>query len=90
MTELMLTSAGAKRSLAIPSQKAVIIAPPRKEAGIKIKGFDVLKALFTRWGTAIPTKETGPANAVTQADKRLEIKIRKNLSMGTFTPMFLA
>ena len=41
-----------------------------------ISGLDVPKLLFIRNGTAIPTKEIGPAKAVTVADKILESKIK--------------
>ena len=43
-----------------------------------ISGLDVPKLLFIRNGTAIPTKEIGPAKAVTVADKILESKINAN------------
>ncbi len=36
------------------------------------------EAFFIRNGTAIPTKEIGPAKAVTVADKILESKIKSN------------
>ena len=47
-------------------------APPRKQPGIIKIGFAVRNRLFTKCGTAIPTKETGPANAVTQAESTLD------------------
>lgn len=86
----MLISVGAKTVLAIPSQNKVIIAPPKKQLGIRIKGFEVLKADFTKCGTAIPTKEIGPANAVTQEESKLESKINIILNNLTFTPRFFA
>ena len=63
VTELMLTSVGAKRLLAIPSQKSVTTAPHKKHPGIKTMGFAVLVISFTRCGTAMPTKEIGPSKA---------------------------
>lgn len=57
----MESSVGANTVLAKPSQNSVIIAPPRKQPGISKSGFAVFIAVFTRCGTAIPTKEIGPA-----------------------------
>ena len=53
-------------------------------------GFAVLNRLFTRCGTAIPTKDIGPANAVTQAERILDRRIRATLNRSMFTPMFWA
>ena len=52
-----------------------------------ISGLDVPKLLFIRNGTAIPTKEIGPAKAVTVADKILESKIKATRKNLIFTPM---
>ena len=41
-------------------------------------------------GTAIPTKETGPANAVTMPDKRLDKSMIDICRALTFTPTLLA
>ena len=41
-------------------------------------------------GTAMPTKEMGPANAVTQADRTLESKISAVRNARRWTPMFCA
>lgn len=90
VTELMLISVGANTVLAIPSQKSVTTAPHRKHPGIKIIGLAVFVAILTRCGTAIPTKEIGPANAVTQADSRLDKRIIVTRSAFTLTPIFLA
>ena len=76
VTELILTSVGANTVLAIRSQKSVMAAPPRKLAGIITYELSVLRHILTRCGTAIPTNDIGPANAVTVAARRLEIKIR--------------
>ena len=72
VTVLMLSSVGAKTVLAIISQSIQKMLPPRKQAGIITSGFDVLKSTRIMCGTAIPTKETGPAKAVTEADKSPE------------------
>lgn len=75
VTELMEISVGANIHLASTSQKRQNTAPPKKQAGIITIGLAVPKRHFMRWGTAMPTKEIGPAKAVTQADKRLDNKI---------------
>ena len=90
VTELMLSSVGAKTVLAAKSQNRQNTAPPRKQPGIMSMGFAVLNRLFTRCGTAIPTKEIGPAKAVTQADSRLDSRISNTRSRRILTPMFLA
>ena len=90
VTVLIFSSRGAKAILAIRSHIIQKTAPPRNVPGMIISGLDVPKLLFIRNGTAIPTKEIGPAKAVTVADKILESKInatRKNLM---FTPMLCA
>ena len=53
-------------------------------------GFDVLRRLRIRCGTAIPTKATGPAKAVTHADRRLDSRISPIRSARTLTPRFTA
>ena len=47
VTELMLTSVGAKTVLARQSQKSVTAEPPKKQAGIRIIGSLVLAAILT-------------------------------------------
>ena len=61
---------------AIPSQIKVMIEPPKKQAGIITIGFAVFITPRMICGTAIPTKEIGPANAVTVADKMLDKRIK--------------
>lgn len=90
VTVLMLNSTGENKVLAIRSQKLQNTAPPKKQAGIIITGFVVLNRLFTNWGTAIPTKDTGPAKAVTQAERILETRIRARRNAFMFTPMLAA
>ena len=88
----MLTdsSVGAKIILLSKSQNRQKIPPPREHAGIIIIGFVLLKSLFTRCGTAIPTKEIGPANAVTHADNIPDNTTRYILNLRIFTPILLA
>ena len=90
LTVLTLSSTGANNVLAIKSQPKQKTEPPRKHMGVTISGFDVFKKDFTRWGTAIPTNDIGPAKAVTHAQRKLESNtsiIRNNLML---TPMFYA
>ena len=75
---------------AIKSLNRQKAAPPKKQAGIISTGFAVPNRLFIRWGTAIPTKEMGPAKAVTQADKRLDSSTRAARKARMFTPIFWA
>ena len=90
VTELILSSVGANTVLATRSQNRQKTAPPKKHPGITMIGLAVLNRLFTRWGTAIPTKEIGPANAVTQAERMLDIRINATLNLRILTPMFCA
>ena len=53
-------------------------------------GRAVRKRPLTRWGTAMPTKEMGPAKAVTQAERTLESRISSTRNRRMFTPMFWA
>ena len=59
--ELMLSSVGANTVLAMRSHARQNTLPPRKQAGIIQMGLFVPKRCFTKWGTAMPTKEMGPA-----------------------------
>ena len=86
----MLSSVGANAIRAIRSQNIQNTAPPKKLAGITTSGLDVPRARFIRNGTAMPTKEIGPANAVTVAERTLEIKIRATRNRFTLTPMLCA
>ena len=72
VTELMDSSVGANTVLAIRSHSRQNTEPPRKLAGITRTGLEVRSRFLVRWGTAIPTKETGPAKAVTAALRTLE------------------
>ena len=87
VTVLIESSVGIKSVLAIRSQRRQKRAPPKKAAGMMTRGFAVPKSFFIRWGTAIPTKETGPAKAVTQADRREGRRIRRSLKRGISTPI---
>ena len=90
VTVLIFNSRGANAILAIKSHIIQKTAPPKKVPGMIIRGLEVLKLLFIRNGTAIPTKEIGPAKAVTVADKTLESRIRATLKKRIFTPMLCA
>ncbi len=76
MTELMLSSVGENMVLATRSLNRQNTPPPKKHPGIARRGLAVLNIRFIKWGTAIPTKETGPAKAVTQADRILDRRIK--------------
>ena len=76
VTVLILSSVGENRVRARRSQNIQKAAPPRKLAGIIRSGLEVRNRFFTICGTAIPTKDTGPAKAVTQAERRLESSTR--------------
>ena len=86
VTEPMLSSVGANSVRAMRSHSRQKQAPPRNAAGIITRGFAVPSILFTTCGTAIPTKDTGPANAVTQAESRLDSSITASLNHRIFTP----
>ena len=90
VTVLMFNSVGAKAMRAIRSQPMQNTAPPSNTAGMTISGFYVFSARFTRWGTAMPTKEIGPAKAVTVAESRLETTISATRKALMFTPMLWA
>ena len=53
-------------------------------------GLAVEKRPFIRCGTATPTKEMGPAKAVTQPERMLESRISRKRNTLMFTPMFWA
>ena len=90
VTVLIFNSRGANAILAIRSHIIQKTAPPRKVPGMMIRGLDVPKLLFIRNGTAIPTKEIGPAKAVTVADNILERRIRATLKKRMLTPILCA
>lgn len=90
VTVLIFNSVGAKIVLAKRSESRQKMAPPKNIAGMIITGFDVLNIFFIRCGTAIPTNETGPAKAVTQADNILDKRIIITLNLATLTPMLFA
>ena len=88
VTELMLTSVGAKAVRAMRSHIRQKAPPPKKQAGIITMGSAVLKRVFIRWGTAMPTKEMGPAKAVTQAESTLDSRISAARKAFRGTPIF--
>ena len=84
VTVPIASSVGENAVLAIRSQNTQNTAPHRQEAGMTSAGRLVFSRERTIWGTAIPTKEMGPAKAVTQAESRLEriiSRARKSLTL---------
>ena len=90
VTELIDISVGANTHLAIRSQNSVIRDPVIKHPGIITAGALVFVMLFTRCGTAIPTNEIGPANAVTHAARRLDMRMSDTRKAFMFTPALAA
>ena len=90
VTVLMLISVGANAVRAKRSQNRQKALPPRKHAGIIKSGFVVPKSRLTKCGTAMPTKETGPANAVMHAASTLDKSTKSIRSSFKFTPIFCA
>ena len=90
VTVLMLNSVGAKTVRASQSLNRQNTLPPRKQPGISTSGLVSANSQRIRCGTAIPTKETGPANAATQPDKMLDKITIKKRRCATLTPMLLA
>ena len=64
--------------------------PKRKDPGMMTAGFEVPNSSRVIWGTATPTKEMGPARAVTTAESRLESAIRATRKARILTPMLRA
>lgn len=90
VTVLILISVGANTIRARRSQNMQNTAPPKKHAGIMMIGFAVRNNRFTICGTAIPTNDTGPANAVTTADKMLDKITSSTRNILILTPIFFA
>ena len=90
VTAEIFSSVGAKILLAIRSLKRQNTDPERKDAGISTIGFDDLSDSLIKNGTAIPINETGPANAVTQADKMLDNSMMTTLQTLMLTPTLFA
>ena len=72
VTVLIFSSVGASAILAMRSQIIQKTEPARKDAGITTRGLVVPRALRVKKGTAMPTKDIGPAKAVTVAERMLE------------------
>ena len=90
VTVLILSSVGAIQVLASRSQNRQNTLPPKKHAGIMSNGFVVPNSLRISCGTAIPTKEIGPANATIHADSTLDNTTRRIRRVLIFTPRFCA
>ena len=84
------SSVGANMVRAIRSQIMQNTDPQRKVAGIITSGFCVFSMMRQMCGTAIPMKEIGPANAVTQAERILEKIISRIRNSRMFTPRLCA
>ena len=90
VTVLIFSSVGAKAVRAIRSQSIQNTPPPRNVAGMTTRGLEVFRLCFIRKGTAMPTKEIGPAKAVTVAERMLESRMRAVRNTLMFTPMLWA
>ena len=90
VTVLMDSSVGEKRLLAIRSLKRQNALPIRKDAGMITLGLPDLKSSLATCGIAIPTKDTGPAKAVTVAERILDNIISAVLKALTFMPRVVA
>ena len=90
VTVLILSSTGANAVLAIRSLIIQNTDPVMNDPGITIRGFDVPRHALAINGTAIPTKEIGPAKAVTHAESTLERSMSNALNTFIFTPILWA
>lgn len=83
----MGSSTGENTMRAAKSHRLVTTAPIIMHPGTSILLSDVPKARRTIWGTASPTKATGPATAVIIPARAQEENKIKNLNNLIFTPM---
>ena len=90
VTALMESSMGANKLRAIRSHSRQNAAPPKQHPGSTYSGRALPSSCLTRCGTAMPTKEIGPAKAVTQAASRLESSTSSRENRRTSTPMLRA
>ena len=90
VTVLIPSSVGAIQVLARRSQNRQNTLPPKKHAGIMSNGFVVPNNLRINCGTAIPTKEMGPANATMHAESTLDNTTSSIRNVRMFTPRFCA
>lgn len=86
---LIESSEGENNVLAIRSESMQNRAPVIKTAGIITIGLLVLKMTLVICGTAMPTKDTGPAKATTQEDKIPVISTSMTFKSFVFTPRLL-
>lgn len=68
------------------SAPTAVAAPVRREAGSIVLCADVLKAPLAMCGATIPTKPSGPQNAVTVAARRLQLNIARYLILRIGAP----
>ena len=90
VTALTESSTGEKSVRAMRSHPQQKAAPVRKHAGVTKSGRDEPTPRLARCGAAMPTKDTGPAKAATQAESRLDTKTISMRSPSTFTPTLCA
>ena len=90
VTVLMFSSVGAKAVRAMRSHSIQNTPPPKNVAGMTTSGLDVFRQCRMRNGTAMPTNEIGPANAVTQAASRLDSSTSTTENARTGTPTLAA
>ena len=90
VTVLILSSVGENMLLAIKSLKRANMTPKRHAAGMMVLGFSDLKIILAICGIAIPTKEIGPAKAVTVAESMLDTTISANLKRFISIPKVAA
>ena len=90
VTALIESSVGANMLRAMRSHSRQKAAPPRQHPGSTTSGLALPNSCLTRWGTAMPTKEMGPAKAVTQAASRLESSTSSREKALTLMPTLRA
>ena len=90
VTVLMLSSVGARAVRASMSHSKQNPAPHKKLAGMSAMGLELPVNTRTMWGAAMPTKDTGPAKAATQAESSPDSTTNSACNARTFTPMLRA
>ena len=80
-------SDGAKTTREIKSQNKQKTDPNKNDPGMSTIGFDVFISIRMMCGTAIPTKEIGPANATTVAESMLDNTMIAILVKRIFVPI---
>lgn len=86
VTALTGSSTGEKSVRATRSHPQQNTAPESRHAGVTASGRDEPTASRARCGAAMPTNETGPAKAATQAESSPEVPTMARRSRRTSTP----